>query len=329
MRRTKPTGGTLVLSQISAIWNSASKEVRFIGKTLPIAGGALLTAGIIFDLTHFWGEFSFLVNMTSSVAAACFGVPFVLLFLGWLTRKESDAADRRLATAISIQFAVDFESSTLAVAKPGVPATVRSDMELLCRDFEASMKRSMRLLTNANAFSNPDGSARNRDTERYKTDRDTQTHAWQCETGSNGISEVASILRDLANETEIQNRLIKSAIQPMGRKERANWIMRVRYQWEALERNARPRLAVCGYPWISTPEVIVHALGTLDEVAGKRWEFKEFRLFHNKGEMNFTHILNSARVNNAANVDRIAWIKAATALCTEAGSARSHFEGLS
>ncbi|MEU3836657.1 hypothetical protein [Streptomyces microflavus] len=289
----------------------------------------LLAAGITFDLTHLWGDFSFLVNMASSVAAACFGVPFVLLFLGWLTRKESDAADRRLATAISIQFAADFESSTLAVAKPGIPAAVRSDMELFCRDFEASMKRIMKLLTNANVFSMPDGSARNRDTERYSADRNSQTQTWQCEAGVNGIPEVASILRDLANEIETQNRLTMSVIKPMGRKERADWVMRVRYQWEALERNARPRLAVCGYAWISTPESIVHALGTLDRVAGKRWEFKEFRLFHNKGEMNFTHILNHVRVNNANNVDRLAWVKAATALCVEADSARSHFEALS
>ncbi|MET8902780.1 hypothetical protein [Streptomyces sp. NPDC004538] len=307
-------------------WRGASPETKKISLILPAAGTILVSAGALLDIRNFWQNMPFLVNITSSIAAACFGVPFVLLFIGWISKRENDSSERAVALSLSVQIANEFEMSSLDAAEPGNSDTVRADLAILSRRFRASAEASRRLMTRANSFSIIGAPERDRTTERYGFSRDSQTRRWHCRAGNNGFTEVAKILEDLANEIDNQNQLLSSTIKALSRAERSSWIARVRYQWEALERSARPRLAASSVPWIPTPERILNAIARLDEVASKKWEIKSFQLFNARHEMSFKHILEATRRNNESNIMRISWIESVAALSEEAHRALTHFE---
>lgn len=86
-------------------WNEVDPVVRVVVLCLLAAGFVLAFAGVAMDLAGTWNSFPFSVNMVSSAAAACFGVPIALVVLQYLLQEQQEHSAKikvvRRATAAS------------------------------------------------------------------------------------------------------------------------------------------------------------------------------------------------------------------------------------
>ena len=80
---------------IGEVWRTAGRTFRAICLTLPAIGILLVLLGAYGDVRGFWITRPFLTNVASGLTAACFGIPFTLLVLGWLTNSQARRAQEK------------------------------------------------------------------------------------------------------------------------------------------------------------------------------------------------------------------------------------------
>jgi len=105
---------------------SLDPPVRTTCITLWLLCVALLVLGVLGDLvtvdnqgTVFWDGKSFLTNVVSSLATACFGIPLALIFLSELSDRSALGAARRDAMKSAHQVASRLRSLTRDLGFPG------------------------------------------------------------------------------------------------------------------------------------------------------------------------------------------------------------------
>lgn len=75
-------------------WDEIDPVVRGVVLSLLTVGVLLSVMGGALDLAGIWGSFPFSVNMVSSAAAACFGVPIALVVLQYLLHQQEEHSSR-------------------------------------------------------------------------------------------------------------------------------------------------------------------------------------------------------------------------------------------
>lgn len=75
-------------------WNEVDPVVRGVVIGLLGTGLTMSTVGWVLDLTGKWSDLPFTVNMVSSAAAACFGLPIALVLLQYLLRQQEEHSGR-------------------------------------------------------------------------------------------------------------------------------------------------------------------------------------------------------------------------------------------
>ncbi|MCX4853707.1 hypothetical protein [Streptomyces canus] len=284
--------------------------------------GILLGAlGLLGDFAGWWGDLAFTTNALSSLAAVSLGIPFALFFVDQLTVARAEFAEQRAASQRAALAADDLGVAVALALRPSRREAPLEHLQRLAGVIDAAhqvLKTQRRRLSG--------------ELYQFVEDPDPLMLPLEFEAGLVGreVLERAEE-RYLANEpdwTAIFDPVISelnkcdgelvATVFSLSEENWRRWREHIEFEWQALERDDRPRLLVAGLQWLSAGRVasvrdalrsigetrFLEAINSVDWSDGAVWEE---RLWAGNVHHTFSELLSL--VANAQD-----WVNSVTAL---------------
>ncbi|NUK84516.1 hypothetical protein [Streptomyces lunaelactis] len=233
-------------------WSQMPSASRKVCAAMFPLGLLLVMVGVLGDLAGWWGDFAFATNVLSSLAGVLLGVPFALLFIDQLTVARTELTEQRAA------------SQRAALAADGLGEAVA--LALREEHQQSASEHLQRLVATTMAAHQVLKTQRRRlgdELCQFVEDPDPfMVLSFEAGLVSRGVVEraeerylasepdLSSIINAVVTEFDKCDNELRSAIFPASEEVWRRWHEHVEFEWQALERDNRPRLQAAGLQWL-------------------------------------------------------------------------------